>query len=151
MEEFLNLFGSMLTIGAGFSMFFMILMLVLVFGILIFSCIVDWKLFEKAGKPGWAAIVPIYNKIVLLDIIGYKWYYVFGYLLSGIPVVGSLLFLAFDFFISVKFAKSFKQEIPFGIGLCLVPIVFRSILVFDKNINYVGKTVNGDIDFKDLF
>ncbi len=29
-----------------------------------------WKVFEKAGKPGWAAIIPIYNLIVLLDIVG---------------------------------------------------------------------------------
>ena len=29
-----------------------------------------WKMFAKAGKPGWAAIVPIYNIIVLLEIVG---------------------------------------------------------------------------------
>ena len=29
-----------------------------------------WKVFTKAGKPGWAAIVPIYNTIVLLEIVG---------------------------------------------------------------------------------
>ena len=38
------------------------------------------KLFQKAGKPAWAAIVPVYNIIVLLEIIGYKWYYVFVFL-----------------------------------------------------------------------
>src|ERR1700748_439146 len=32
--------------------------------------IAHWKIFEKAGKPGWAAIIPIYNIIVLLEIIG---------------------------------------------------------------------------------
>lgn len=30
----------------------------------------QWKVYEKAGKPGWAAIVPIYNTIVLLEIVG---------------------------------------------------------------------------------
>jgi len=57
----------------GMLAFFVILAIALV----AFVCVVNWKLYEKANKPGWAALVPIYNVIVLLEIIGYKWYYIF--------------------------------------------------------------------------
>jgi hypothetical protein len=30
----------------------------------------NWKIHEKAGKPGWTAIVPIYNTVVLLELTG---------------------------------------------------------------------------------
>ena len=40
-----------------------------------FGIFVQWKIFTKAGKPGWASIVPIYNIIVLLEIVGKPWWY----------------------------------------------------------------------------
>ena len=52
---------------------------------------------------------------------------------------------------SIKLAKSFGQGAGFGIGLWLVNPVFVAIIAFNKDINYVGPSVNGDIDFNDLF
>ena len=40
------------------------------FAILLIIIVSMWKIFEKAGKPGWAAIIPIYNIIILLEIVG---------------------------------------------------------------------------------
>lgn len=117
----------------------------------VFVIIIYWKLFEKAGKPGWASIIPVYNVIVLFEIIGYKWYYIFLLFLGVIPVIGQVAVLLFVISYNIKLAKSFGQSTAFGIGLWLVNPVFCAILAFDKSINYIGPTVNGDIDFNDMF
>lgn len=116
-----------------------------------YYAIVLAKLFKKAGKPAWAAIVPVYNVIVLLDIIGYKWYYIFVYFFSFAPYVGPVIILLFKITLSMKLSKAYGQSTGFGVGLVLVPIIFLSIFAFNNKINYVGPTVNGDIDFNDLF
>lgn len=109
------------------------------------------KLFQKAGKPAWAAIVPVYNIIVLLEIIGYKWYYVFMFLFSFVPYIGYVIILLFKITLGLKLSKAYGQSVGFGIGLALVPIIFLSIFAFNDKINYIGPSVNGDIDFNDLF
>ena len=132
-----------------FSFIAIILFLFLAF--VIFSIVIKWKMYEKAGKPGWASIVPIYSTIVLFDIIGYKWYYIFLLCVNFIPVVGYLVFLLFTISYNIKLAKSFGQEVGFGIGLCFLNPIFTAIIAFNKNIKYIGPTVAGDIDFNDLF
>lgn len=119
--------------------------------VIVFMVIVNWKMYTKAGKPGWASIVPVYNMIVLFEIIGYKWYYIFLLFLSVIPVIGPIVLAVFTISYSIKLAKSFGQSTGFGIGLWLVNPVFVAIIAFNKDINYVGPSVNGDIDFNDLF
>lgn len=119
--------------------------------IIIFVVVIRWKLFEKAGKPGWASIVPIYSEIIMLEIAGYEWYYIFYLCLGVIPVIGALALTLFAITYKIKTAKSFGQGIGFGIGLWLLPIIFEAIIVFNKDINYVGPAVNGNIDFNDLF
>lgn len=119
--------------------------------VIVFMIIVNWKMFTKAGKPGWASIIPIYNIIVLFEIIGYKWYYIFLLFLGVIPVIGQIALILFVISYSIKLAKSFGQGVGFGIGLWLVNPVFVAIIAFSKDINYVGPSVNGDIDFNDLF
>lgn len=119
--------------------------------LVVFIIIANWKMFEKAGKPGWALIVPIYNIVILFEIIGYKWYYVFFLCLGAVPFVGQVALILFTISYSIKLAKSFGQSVGFGIGLALVQPIFVAILAFNKDINYIGPTVNGDIDFNDLF
>ena len=119
--------------------------------LLIFCVVAEWKLFKKAGKPGWASIIPIYNMIVLFEIIGYKWYYIFFMFLGVIPIVGAIAALLFSITYNIKLAKSFGQSVGFGIGLLIVSPIFMAIIAFSKDIKYVGPAVNGDIDFHDLF
>lgn len=89
-----------------------------------------WKIFEKAGKPGWAGIVPIYNAIVLLEIVGRPlWWIVLLFLPCVNFVVGILL--------SIDLAKSFGKTPGFGIGLALLPFVFFPMLAFG-DARYVG-------------
>ncbi len=130
---------------------FLATMWLFVVAIIVFITIAKWKVFKKAGKQGWESIVPFYNTIVLLDIIGYKWYYIFVFFMSAIPVIGWVIVLVFNISYNIKLAKAYGQETTFGIGLWLVPFVFLAILGFNKEIKYVGKSVNGDIDFNDMF
>lgn len=138
-----NVFSIFLFMFVGF--------IFLMLAIVIFLIVATWKMYEKANKPGWAAIVPIYNIIVLFEIIGYKWYYIFLTLIGIIPIIGTAAAILFNISYSIKLAKSFGQEVGFGIGLWLLNPIFVSIIAFSKDINYVGPAVNGDIDFNDLF
>ena len=136
-------------LGVAFG--FIGILFIFLLAIIIFMIVVKWKMYENAGKPGWASIVPVYSTIVLFDIIGYKWYYIFLLLLGGVPVIGGVALMLFTISYSIKLAKSFGQSTGFGIGLALVNPIFVAIIAFDKDIKYVGQSVNGDIDFNDLF
>lgn len=117
-------------------------------------CLISmWKLFTKAGRTGWYAIIPILNIITLLDIIGYKWYYIFALCLAVIPYIGWLASLLFNITLMIKLVRAYgnKEPIPFAIGLIFLPYVFLPIMAFSKKIEYTGQVVKGDIDFNDLF
>jgi hypothetical protein len=94
-----------------------------------------WKMFEKAGKPGWAAIIPIYNLVVLVEITGRPiWWAV----LLLIPCVQLIFFLI----VSIDLAKSFGKSELFGIGIWLLGFIFIPILGFGSD-RYVGPTAAG--------
>ena len=82
-----------------------------------------WKLFEKAGKPGWASIVPIYNTIVLIEIAGRPLWWIVLYL---IPCVN----LVVHFIVCIDVARKFGQEAIFGVGMGFFPYIFGPILGF---------------------
>ena len=82
-----------------------------------------WKIFVKAGHPGWAAIIPIYNIFIMLKIAGRPWWWL---LLMFIPIVG----LVIAIMVSVDLAKSFGKGVLFGIGLALLSFIFYPILAF---------------------
>ena len=54
--------------GVGVAVVFILMFILVVFAICIVMIIAEWKLFKKAGQPGWAAIVPFYNAYVLTKI-----------------------------------------------------------------------------------
>ncbi|MCR5654304.1 MAG: DUF5684 domain-containing protein [Lachnospiraceae bacterium] len=89
-----------------------------------------WKIFAKAGEPGWAAIVPIYNAYVEFKIaFGNGWLF----LLCLIPFVGSIVALVCLF----KLGKAFGKSTGFCIGLVLLSPIFLLILAFG-NSQYQG-------------
>jgi hypothetical protein len=108
-----------------------------------------WKVFEKAGKPGWAAIIPIYNFIVLLEIIGKPVWWI---VLLLIPCVNIIFFVWTYNLLS----KSFGQSEGFTIGIIFLPFVFIPLLGFG-NYAYVGPAGSGGMnsfnpgDYKDPF
>lgn len=80
-----------------------------------------WKMFRKAGKPGWAVLVPIYNIYCLFDI---SWGKGWIFLLLCIPIVN----IAVNLIMNIKLAAAFGREKAFGIGLFILSPVFMAIL-----------------------
>ncbi len=107
-------------------------LLYLVLGVFFLLCY--WKIFVKAGKPGWAAIIPIYNIIVLLEIIGRPWWWL---LLLFVPVANAVIgiMLLFDL------AKVFGKGTGFGFGLLFLAPIFIPILAFGSA-TYQGPIVS---------
>jgi len=91
--------------------------------VILFYAYVGWRIFEKADQPGWAAIVPIYNLVVLLRIVGRPMWWI---ILLLIPIVN---FIA-GAIIYIDLSKSFGKGTGFGIGLLLLGIIFGPILAF---------------------
>jgi hypothetical protein len=90
----------------------------------------SWAIFEKAGQPGWASIVPIYNLLVQADIVGIsRW----SILLAIIPLVN----IVFLIYLTNLLAKSFGKDVGFTLGLIFLSFIFLPILAFG-DAEYVG-------------
>ncbi|HRX56462.1 MAG TPA: DUF5684 domain-containing protein [Verrucomicrobiales bacterium] len=96
---------------------------ILYFGIIILIIASMWKIFTKAGKPGWAAIVPIYNIIVMLEIVGRPAWWVVLFLIPFVNVI--MAFIVF-----VDLAKSFGKDVAYALGLIFLGIIFLPMLGF---------------------
>ena len=88
--------------GGGFVLFCLLLAIVFIAAF--------WKVFEKAGQPGWAAIVPLYNAYIMLKIVGRPGWWL---LLLFIPIVN----IAIAVIVAIDMAKSFGQSAAFGVVL----------------------------------
>lgn len=111
----------------------------------IFRIIVTWKVYKKAGKQGWEAIIPFYSTWVLNEIAGLNWWWflisISGIILSilGIPGLSQLASLASvlaNINMSYNVCKKFKKEGGFFVLLALVPVVGYAILAFDDKCVY---------------
>jgi hypothetical protein len=94
-----NLFGALF--GGMATLFWLAVAVVVVIG--------GWKVFEKAGQPGWAILIPIYNLYVLLQVAGRPWWL----LLYCIPLVNIVIAII----VAIDVAKSFGQSAAFGFFL----------------------------------
>lgn len=106
------------------------LMIIIVLAILVAIIAGYWRMFEKAGKPGWAILIPIYNVVVLLSVAGKPWWWI---LLLLIPIVS--FFVVIVTFLDI--ARAFGQGALFGIGLLLFAPIFVMIIAF-SDIQYQG-------------
>lgn len=87
------------------------------------SIVALWKLFTKAGKPGWASIIPIYNSLLLIDIAGKPMWW---FLLMFIPIVNIVI----SVMVLIGLAKNFGRGAGTVIGLIFLPFIFMLILAF---------------------
>jgi hypothetical protein len=107
--------GAAAGIGMGIVIVYLAILLLMVASL--------WKVFVKAGKPGWAAIVPIYNLFVLAEIAGKpSWWGV----LMLIPFVNFIVFII----VCLALAERFGKGAGFGVGLGLLGVIFFPILGF---------------------
>lgn len=93
-----------------------------------------WKIFTKAGKPGWASIVPIYNVVVMFQIIGLNPWLLLLYL---IPVVNFVAAIVFSIMQASRLSKAFGKGTGFALGLFFLNPIFLLILGFGDS-KYVG-------------
>ncbi|MGA0555891.1 protein kinase domain-containing protein [Larkinella sp. VNQ87] len=84
-----------------------------------------WKVFEKAGEPGWAAIVPVYNALTLLKIVGKPWWWL---LLMLAPYVNFI----FMFWVLNLLSKRFGKSGSFTVGLLFLPFIFYPQLAWGE-------------------
>jgi hypothetical protein len=117
-------YSSSYHMGAG-MIIFIIAIVVLVIASL-------WRIFTKAGKPGWAAIIPIYNYVVMCEIVGKP---VWWCLLMICPCINFI----FVIWVWNLMAKSFGKSEGFTVGMIFLPIIFFPILAFG-DAQYIGPT-----------
>src|SRR6267378_3587340 len=112
----------------GISLVFLFIWLALI--VLIVASM--WKIFTKAGKPGWACLIPFYNLYVLIEIGGKPGWWLLLYFIPIVNIVISILVL-------VGVAENFGKGAGFAIGLIFLAMIFYPILAF-SDAQYVGST-----------
>lgn len=103
----------------AYSIFWLVVAILTIVGV--------WKTFAKAGRPGWAAIIPIYNIIVMLQVAGRPIWWVILYLIPFVNFVISII-------VALDLAKKFGKGAAFGlIALWLFAPIGFLILGFDQS------------------
>ena len=106
-----------------------------------------WKTFSKAGKPGWAAIIPIYNLVVMIQIAQKPMWWLAIFLAGGlIPIAGPIANLVFSIMLGIGIAEKFGKSAGFGVGLSLLGFVFYPILGFGDAVYEGGNTAQASSD-----
>jgi len=96
---------------------------IIYFAFLIFMIAAMWKIFTKAGQPGWAILIPFYNLYVMCKIAGRPGWWL---LLMLIPFVNLIIFII----LYVDISKSFGKGAGFAVGMLFLPFIFFPILGF---------------------
>ena len=99
----------------GFVMVWLALMILIIASV--------WIVFTKAGQPGWAILIPIYNAIVYLRIAGKPWWWLLLFLIPLANIVIGII-------VAIDFAKKFGKGAGFGLGLAFLGFIFYPILAW---------------------
>lgn len=101
----------------------------IVLGISLFIFVVviaiRWRIFAKAGRPGWVALIPVFHQFMMLNVAGIPWWLI---IISFIlfPLYAILWIIVRPFMI----AKNFDKGFLYGLGLFLLPFIFWPLLAF---------------------
>jgi len=95
----------------------------LYFGLMVFIIASLWRVNTKAGQPGWAVLIPIYNVYVLLKVAGKPGWWLLLFLIPVVNIVIAILMYA-------GIAEKFGKGAGFAIGLIFISIIFFPILAF---------------------
>jgi hypothetical protein len=91
---------------------------------LLVSALLYWKVFSKAGQPGWASIVPLYNIYVLCKVAGRPGWWLILFIVPIVNIVISII-------VALDVAKAFGKGGAFGFFLLwLLPIIGYPIIGF---------------------
>ena len=115
--------AAFLGIGTGLFIFYLVVAVV--------ALVAIWKVFSKAGQPGWAAIIPFYNIYTLCKVAGRPGWWLILFLIPFVNIIVSLV-------VAIDVAKGFGKSPAFGvIGLWLFSIIGFLMLAFGSS-KYVG-------------
>ncbi len=103
------------------------------FAMMILMVVSLWKIYVKAGRPGWASLIPVYNLVVLLEVVNKPTWWV---ILTFIPVVNVVI----GIMVLYNLAKIFGKGAGFTLGLVILPFIFYPILAFGKSA-YLGSAM----------
>jgi hypothetical protein len=95
------------------------------FSMLLFALVIAsmWFIFEKAKRPGWASLIPVYNSVVMLEVAGKPWWWIFLLLIPLVNIVIGILAIS-------SLAHAFGKSGWFTVGLVFLPFIFLPILGF---------------------
>lgn len=99
------------------------MIIIIYLAIVVFLIAAMWKVFEKAGQPGWAAIIPIYNLYIMTKIAGKPGWWV---VMFFIPILN----IVFLIWLYNMVSKSFGKDEGFTAGLVILGVIFWPILGF---------------------
>ena len=146
--------GETSTVSDGdFFAFFGAIMAVIFIPVLIvavLSIVAMWKIFTKCGEAGWKSIIPIYNMVVMLKIVGINPIWI---LLAFVPLLGGLAMVFITIVMNIRLARGFDKSEGFAVGLILLSFIFDLILAFDKSTWDAGRINYQSFEFlnsKDL-
>lgn len=111
------------TIGITFSVILLIIIAVYVTA--------SWKIFKKAGQPGWASIIPFYNLYIILKIVGRPGWWLFLYLIPLVNVIITMI-------VAIDLAKSFGKSEVFGIFALWLFSLFGHLILAFGDAKYIG-------------
>lgn len=115
-------YQSASSMGTGYGIAYLVFLLVF-YALIV---VANWKIFTKAGKPGWASIIPFYNLYVLFEIAGMNGWL---FLLLCLPIVNIVMMIM----LYINLAKAFGKGTGFIIGLIFLPNIFTLILAFGSS------------------
>lgn len=121
---------------AGLSAGAITTILILTIAASIFMIAATWRIYTKAGRPGWASIVPIYNTLQLLWTIHRPWWWI---LLLFIPIVNIFVLIMMYYYL----AKAFGKGLGFTALLLLLPIIGLPMLAWGNAKYKLKKPANG--------
>ena len=132
---------------ARMAVIFIILLIVIIV-LRIYLAFIMWRIFKKANKPGWIALIPFYNSYTITEITwGNGWLFLIMALggvqiftksiPDSIALILDLISFAFIVMTKIKLAKAFGKDDGFAAGLVFLGIIFMSILAFDSS-DYLG-------------
>ena len=105
--------------------------------LIVFEIASLWKVFEKAGQPGWACIIPIYNIVVLCQIAGKPAWWVLLYLIPLVNIVISIM-------VKHNISKNFGHDVGFTLGLVFLAFIFYPILAWGDS-QYQGPAARNPV------
>lgn len=117
---------------AGILMAFFAAYMLFITPIILLIIIAGWRLFTKAGQPGWAVLIPFYNLYVYSQVLRRPKWWILLYLIGTVPFAGPWAMLFVSVIDALRLAKVFQKPPVFGVGILLLGVIFIPVLAFGE-------------------